>query len=112
MEPRDPYRILQLSTGEIIVGTEIRKGKVGIVLEDVVTVYISEDHIVYLRIYLEGLSSTRQFYFPSHHVISIGMVSEKIIKTYINYWESMNKTIEKFELGSYVEDNDNDIVYH
>jgi hypothetical protein len=94
-DKNDSYRIIQLSTGQVIIGNSIASSSSGIVLRDPVSTEWTEDH-VFFNLYLNGLSRSRNFFFPALHILSIAYVEQNIKDCYDEYIE---KTLpEKIDL--------------
>ena len=89
------YRILHMISGDILIGKLYENGKFGVVLDKVMSVHIGDNYMVYMNVYMDGLSNSTRFYFAASHIISIGSVHSKIEKLYLKTWDKMNELGEE-----------------
>jgi len=103
----DIYRLLKITTGELVIGKIVGNGNSGsgIILKDPVTVECTEDN-VFFNIYLNGLAKNRNFFFPALHIIAVSYVDQLIKDYYDNYLENTLLEIQNIKNKLKLANND------
>tara|TARA_Y100000114_G_scaffold62047_1_gene56875 strand:- start:844 stop:1251 length:408 start_codon:yes stop_codon:yes gene_type:complete len=89
----DRYRIFLLNNGQNIIGRIMNSTAYGILIKNPVICSI-EDTEVFFNVLFNGMSKSRNFFFPAAQIVTIGLVDEDIKKYYEKY---LKDTFEEFK---------------
>lgn len=101
----DRYRIFLLSNGQNIIGRIMNSTAYGIQIKNPVICSI-DDNEVFFNILFNGMSKSKNFFFPASQIVTIGLVDEDIKKYYEKY---LKDTFEDFT--EFKSENSSDYSY-
>jgi|TARA_Y100000114_G_scaffold99490_2_gene92656 hypothetical protein len=96
---KDRYRIVQLTTGETIIGKILNATAYGMLLKNPV-VCSTENSEVFFTVLFNGMSKSRNYFFGVTHILTVGLVDEDIKQYYERYLKDTYDEYEEFKTSN------------